>query len=84
MATGYAAGWPPPGCVAWPVSFGLGTLVARPGRSAGTLIAVVIGAATVVFAIGLSSCLNRVVDAFGRTASVSVEVRMAPPSSTRT
>jgi putative ABC transport system permease protein len=60
------------------VSFGLGTPFSRPARSTATLLALVIGAATVVFATGLSSSLTRVAAAFGRTAAVPVEVDVPP------
>ena len=63
-----------------PVSFGLGTPLARPGRSAGTVTAILLGALTVVFALGLSSSLNRVAQAFSRTDAVQVTVPvMGPP-----
>ncbi|GAA4725350.1 ABC transporter permease [Phytohabitans rumicis] len=60
-----------------PVSFGLGTPFARPARSVATLLAVLVGAITVVFAVGLTSSLNRVVDAFGRSAQVPIAVGMS-------
>ncbi len=62
-----------------PVSFGLGTLAARPARSAATLLAVVIGAATVVFAAGLSGSLSRAVEMFSRNAAVPVDVELGAP-----
>ena len=43
-----------------PARFGLGTPFARPARSAVTLVAVLLGATTVVFAAGLATSLNRV------------------------
>jgi putative ABC transport system permease protein len=58
------------------VSFGLGTPFGRPARSLATLLAIVIGAAAVVFATGLSGSLTQVVAAFGRTAEVPVEVAL--------
>ncbi|MEN3361404.1 MAG: putative transport system permease protein [Mycobacteriales bacterium] len=60
-----------------PVSFGLGTPVARPGRAAVTLVAVLFGATTVVFAIGLTASLTRVVAAFDRTSAMPVTVSFA-------
>jgi putative ABC transport system permease protein len=62
-----------------PVSFGLGTPFARPARAAVTLVAILLGATTVVFAVGLSSSLTRVVAAFDRTAAVPVTVNLLPP-----
>ncbi|MGS2617833.1 FtsX-like permease family protein [Micromonospora sp. LZ34] len=62
-----------------PVSFGLGTPFARPARSAATLLAVLVGAATVVFAVGLSASLNQVTAGFARTDAVPVEVRLGGP-----
>jgi len=59
-----------------PVSFGIGTVSARPGRSVATLLAVAIGAATVVFAVGLASTLNRAGAAFSRVDAVPVEVEL--------
>jgi putative ABC transport system permease protein len=61
------------------VSFGLGTPFARPARAAVTLVAILLGATTVVFAVGLSSSLTRVVAAFDRTAAVPVTVNLMPP-----
>ncbi|HEX6682034.1 MAG TPA: FtsX-like permease family protein [Candidatus Limnocylindrales bacterium] len=63
-----------------PISFGIGTLFARPARSAGTLVALIIGTATVVFATGLSTTLNRAADSFTRTASVPIDVTVQPKS----
>jgi putative ABC transport system permease protein len=60
-----------------PVSFGLGALSARPARSAMTMLAIAIGAATVVFAVGLAGSLTRAVEAFARTAAVPVEVELS-------
>ncbi|GGM55142.1 FtsX-like permease family protein [Dactylosporangium sucinum] len=57
-----------------PVSFGLGTPFARPGRSAMTVVAVLLGATTVVLAIGLSSSFGVVKQHFARTAAVQVLV----------
>ncbi|MBO0867028.1 MAG: FtsX-like permease family protein [Micromonosporaceae bacterium] len=59
-----------------PVAFGLGTLAARPARALATLLAVSTGAATVVFAVGLSSSLTRYAGALTRVAAVPVAVRM--------
>jgi putative ABC transport system permease protein len=57
-----------------PVTFGLGTPFARPARSAVTVLAVLLGAMTVVFATGLAASLNGVAAAYTRTAQVPVEV----------
>jgi putative ABC transport system permease protein len=57
-----------------PVSVGLGTPLSRPGRSAGTVIAIMLGAVTVVFAVGLTSSLSRVAQAESRTDAVPVAV----------
>src|SRR6185312_13378928 len=57
-----------------PVSFGLGTLLARPGRSAGTVVAILLGAVTMVFAVGLTTSLSRVAQADSRTDAVPVSV----------
>jgi len=57
-----------------PVSFGLGTPLSRPGRSAGTVVAILLGAVTVVFAVGLTSSLRRVAQADSRTDAVPVSV----------
>jgi putative ABC transport system permease protein len=57
-----------------PVSFGLGTPLSRPGRSAGTVVAILLGAVTVVFAVGLTSSLHRVAQADSRTEAVPVSV----------
>jgi putative ABC transport system permease protein len=62
-----------------PVSFGLGTPFARPGRAAVTLVAVLLGATTVVFAAGLSASLSRVVAAFDRTSAIPVTVSLMRP-----
>ncbi|MDT5026751.1 MAG: putative transport system permease protein, partial [Micromonosporaceae bacterium] len=59
------------------VSFGLGAPFARPGRSAVTVAAVLLGAVTVVFAAGLSTSLQRVSAGFSRIDQVPVEVDLA-------
>ncbi|GAA1784482.1 hypothetical protein GCM10009682_03290 [Luedemannella flava] len=61
------------------VSFGLGTPFARPARTAVTLVAVLLGATTMVFAVGLATTLFRVVAAFDRTSAVPVMVGYRPP-----
>jgi putative ABC transport system permease protein len=57
-----------------PVSFGLGTPLSRPGRSAGTVVAILLGAVTVVFAVGLTTSLGRVAQADSRTDAIPVSV----------
>ncbi|MGW5361429.1 FtsX-like permease family protein [Actinopolymorpha pittospori] len=59
-----------------PVSFGLGTPFARPARAAVTVVAVLLGATTVVFATGLATSLSEVAAAFNRTAAVPVSVNL--------
>jgi putative ABC transport system permease protein len=60
------------------VSVGLGTPFARPARTAVTLVAVLLGATTVVFAVGLAASLSRVVAAFDRTSAIPVTVLYQP------
>ena len=69
-----------------PVSFGLGTPSARPARAAATVVAVLLGATTVVLAAGLATSLARVEAAFSRASAVQVNVELAPamgPGGTR-
>jgi putative ABC transport system permease protein len=61
-----------------PVSVGLGTPLSRPARSAGTVVAIVLGAVTMVFATGLTDSLERVAQAFSRTDAVPVAIRLPP------
>lgn len=61
------------------VSLGLGTPFTRPGRATVTLVAVLLGATTVVFAVGLAASLSRVVAAFDRTAARPVTVNFLTP-----
>jgi putative ABC transport system permease protein len=77
-----------------PVSFGLATPFTRPARAAVTVVAVLLGVTTVVFAVGLSASLTRIAEAGNRTEAVPVLVtvpgemgpeggaRMAPPPGT--
>ena len=60
-----------------PIAFGLGTPFARPARSAVTVLAVLLGSATLVFSIGLATSLARVVADFDRSAAAPVEVGIA-------
>jgi putative ABC transport system permease protein len=59
-----------------PVGFGLGTPFARPARSAVTVVAVLLGATTLVFAAGLATSLSRVVTVFDRTSAIPVGVSL--------
>ncbi|MEJ3748670.1 ABC transporter permease [Actinomycetes bacterium KLBMP 9797] len=59
-----------------PVSFGLGTPFARPARAAVTVIAVLLGATTVVFATGLATSLTRVADGFNRISAIDIDVNL--------
>jgi putative ABC transport system permease protein len=61
-----------------PVAFGIGTPFARPARSAVTVLAVLLGSATLVFAIGLATSLARVVADFDRSAAAPVQVSIGP------
>ncbi len=58
------------------VSFGLGGLCARPARTAMTTIAVLLGATTVVFAVGMAITVSRAADNITRSPAVQVEVFM--------
>jgi putative ABC transport system permease protein len=60
-----------------PLAFGLSLPLARPARSLGTVVAVLLGAVTLVFAVGLSSSLHRVHSAFTRVDAVPVNVDLA-------
>ncbi|MEV6303298.1 FtsX-like permease family protein [Actinoplanes sp. NPDC051861] len=62
-----------------PVSFGLATPFARPARAAVTVVAVLLGITTVVFAVGLSLSLTRVADAGNRIEAVPVDVSIGGP-----
>ena len=57
-----------------PVTIGLPAPFARPARTAITLVAVLLGAAAVTFAIGLGSSLNKVVGGLSHSASEPVQV----------
>jgi putative ABC transport system permease protein len=63
-----------------PVALGAGMPLARPARTAGTVVALLLGAMTLVFAVGLAGSLNRINDAFSRVKAVPVTVpTMAVP-----
>jgi putative ABC transport system permease protein len=57
-----------------PVTIGLAGPFARPARTAITLVAVLLGAAAVTFAVGLSTSLNRVVGGLSHAAQEPVQV----------
>jgi putative ABC transport system permease protein len=65
------------------VAFGLGMPAARPLRSIGTVVAIVLGAVTLVFAVGLASSLGRIHDGFSRIAQVPIVLHFAPPGGPR-
>jgi putative ABC transport system permease protein len=56
------------------VSFGLASLAARPMRAVASTLAVLLGATTVVFAIGLATSVSRVGSGATRIDAVPVEV----------
>ena len=57
-----------------PVTIGLAAPFARPARTAITLVAVLLGAAAVTFAVGLSTSLNRVVGGLSHAAQEPVQL----------
>ncbi|WP_144119169.1 FtsX family ABC transporter permease [Catellatospora sichuanensis] len=61
------------------VSLGLALPVVRPARTLLTLLAVVLGSATVVFSIGLTESAGRWNDALVRADHVQVQVMNPPP-----
>jgi putative ABC transport system permease protein len=61
------------------VSLGLGLPFARPARSALTMAAVVLGVASVTFALGLGKSLTVYQDAAAQSGNYQVEVRVPPP-----
>jgi len=62
-----------------PVSLGLGTPFARPARAAGALVAITLGATTLVLATGLATSLALVADGLTRAAQSPVRVGLAAP-----
>ena len=58
------------------VACGLGLPLARPSRAVATVVAVVLGAVTLVFAIGLATSVNIVQADLSRTGSVPVIVQL--------
>ena len=59
-----------------PVTIGLAAPFARPARTAVTLVAILCGTATVTFAVGLSSSLDRVAAALSHSTSEPVQVAL--------
>jgi putative ABC transport system permease protein len=57
-----------------PVTMGLASPFARPARTAGTLVAVLLGAAAVTFAVGLGASLSRVVSGLSHAAAQPVQI----------
>jgi putative ABC transport system permease protein len=62
-----------------PVTLGLAAPAARPGRTLVTLVAVLFGAAAVIFGVGLASSLNRVYNDISGSARLPVRVSPLPP-----
>jgi putative ABC transport system permease protein len=62
-----------------PVSLGLAAPFARPGRTVVTLFAIAFGATAVIFAIGLTTSLNRVQADHGQAATVPVQIGWSGP-----
>ncbi|HSR83508.1 MAG TPA: FtsX-like permease family protein, partial [Streptosporangiaceae bacterium] len=63
-----------------PVTIGLAGPFARPARTAVTLSAILLGAAAVTFAAGLTSSLGKVVDGLSHSKSEPVQVYLASNS----
>jgi putative ABC transport system permease protein len=60
-----------------PVTIGLAAPFARPARTSLTLAAVLLGAITVTFAVGLSTSLSRVVTGLSHNSTEQVQVQVA-------
>jgi putative ABC transport system permease protein len=56
------------------VTIGLAAPFARPARTAMTLVAILLGATAVTFAVGLSTSLNRVIQGLGQDGAQQVQV----------
>ncbi len=56
------------------MTIGLAAPFARPARTAITLVAVLLGATAVTFAVGLGSSLNRVVGGLSHAAAEPVQI----------
>ena len=65
-----------------PVTLGLATPAARPGRTLVTVVAVLFGAAAVTFGVGLAASLNRVYSDISDGARLPVQVNAVPPGGT--
>jgi putative ABC transport system permease protein len=57
-----------------PVTMGLAAPFARPARTAMTLVAILLGATAVTFAVGLSTSLNRVVQGLDQDGAQPVQI----------
>ncbi|MBV1850589.1 ABC transporter permease [Catellatospora tritici] len=62
-----------------PIALGLGMPLARPSRAVATLVALLLGAVTLVFSNGLSASMNEVNTAFTRIDAVPVTVHVMIP-----
>ncbi|MDI1465175.1 ABC transporter permease [Catellatospora sp. KI3] len=62
-----------------PVALGLGMPLARPSRAVATLVALLLGAVTLVFSSGLSASMSEVNTAFTRIDAVPVTVQVMVP-----
>lgn len=62
-----------------PVALGLGMPLARPSRALATVVALLLGAVTLVFSSGLSASMIEVNTAFSRIDAVAVEVNLIVP-----
>jgi putative ABC transport system permease protein len=67
-----------------PVTVGLAAPFARPARTAGTLVAILLGATAVTFAIGLSTSLSMVVDGLSHAKTEPVQVGLNSSNSIST
>ncbi len=65
-----------------PVTLGLATPAARPGRTLVTIVAVLFGAAAVTFGVGLATSLNHVYSDISDGARLPVQVNAIPPGGT--
>jgi putative ABC transport system permease protein len=65
-----------------PVTLGLATPAARPGRTLVTVVAVLFGAAAVTFGVGLAASLNLVYSDISQAARMPVQVNAVPPGGT--
>jgi putative ABC transport system permease protein len=65
-----------------PVTLGLATPAARPGRTLVTVVAVLFGAAAVTFGVGLAASLNLVYRDISPGAQMPVQVNAVPPGGT--